>query len=407
MSRFFMAMMLCVAMFASFWAQAAEEQVETDCVPEGRVLLPASNSWTTSVALVKQLRDKRIVLLGEHHDNIEHHRWQLQMITGLHVLNPNMVLGFEMFPRQSQPVLDRWVAGELTEDEFLKQVKWAEYWSFDPALYLPMFHYARMNKIPMYALNVNRSLIHKVGAEGWDKVPVAEQEGVSKPATASQGYKKMLSSVFMNHGTKHGADAAKTEAEAADPMATILADPGFNRFVESQSVWDRAMAEGIINGRQKNQDAMMVAVMGSGHMMYHFGVPEQLVALGEPKPMALVPWDTEFECSYIDNQFADAVIGLRVLRSSEKQPSERLRLGVYLEKGDRGVLIKKVVPGSLAEKNELKEDDMITEMAGRSTTEVEQVIESVKSMQPGTWLPIKIQRGKNVFIEIVVKFPNK
>jgi S1-C subfamily serine protease len=82
-------------------------------------------------------------------------------------------------------------------------------------------------------------------------------------------------------------------------------------------------------------------------------------------------------------------------------------LAAHREKGAGGVLIKKVVPGSLAEKNELKEDDMITEMAGRSTTEVEQVIESVKSMQPGTWLPIKIQRGKNVFIEIVVKFPNK
>ncbi len=402
MSRFSMAMMFCVAMFVSPWAQAAEDVVKTDCVPEGRVLLPASNSWTTSVALVEQLRDKRVVLLGEHHDNIEHHRWQLQMITGLHVLNPNMVLGFEMFPRQGQPVLDRWVAGELTEDEFLKQVKWAEYWNFDSSLYLPMFHYARMNKIPMYALNVNRSLIHKVGAEGWDKVPDAEQEGVSKPAPASQGYKKMLSSVFMSHGTKHGADA-----KAEDPMVTILADPGFNRFVESQSAWDRAMAEGIVSGRQKNQGATMVAVMGSGHMMYRFGVPEQLMALGESKSVVLIPWDTEFECSYINNQFADAVIGLRVSRFSEKERSERPRLGIYLEKGEGGVLIKKVVPGSLAEKNELKENDLIIEMAGRPTTEAEQVMERVASMQLGTWLPIKIKRGENVLIEIVVKFPNK
>lgn len=401
MSLFSRWMVFCVAISAVSLVQAADVAGD-DCVPEGRVLLPVSNSWTSSVALVEQLRDRKIVLLGEHHDNIEHHRWQLQMITGLHVLNPNMVLGFEMFPRQVQPVLDRWVAGELTEEEFLKQVRWAEYWSFDASLYLPLFHYARMNHVPMYALNVERSLIHKVGTDGWDKVPVAEKEGVSKPAPASQGYKEMLASVFMSHGDKHGKDS-----KPDDQVAKVLADPGFNRFVESQSVWDRAMAEGVAKGLKDHPAAMMVAVMGSGHMMYHFGVPEQLTALGMSKPVALIPWDTEFECSYIDKNFADAVIGLRVSRFSEKEQQEKPRLGIYLEKGEGGVSIKRVMPGSLAEKSDLKEGDLIVEMAGMPTVEVEQVIERVKSMQPGTWLPIKIKRGEDAVIDIVAKFPNK
>ena len=390
-----------VAMCGVSLAQAAEDK--TECVPVGKVLLPASNSWTTNVALVDQLRNQKIVLLGEHHDNIEHHRWQLQMISGLHLLNPKMVLGFEMFPRKVQPVLDRWVAGELTEEEFLKQVKWPEFWSFDASLYLPLFHYARMNHIPMYALNVDRSLIHKVGAEGWDKVPMPDREGVSKPAPASQGYKQMLASVFMSHGDKHGSGE-----KAEELVAEVLADPGFNRFVESQSAWDRAMAEGVANGLKAHEGAMMVAVMGSGHMMYHFGVPEQLQALGMPKPSALIPWDSEFECSYIDKSFADAVIGLRVSRFSEKeQQQEKPKLGIYLEKGEGGVLIKKVLPGSLAEKSDIKENDLIIEMAGRPTTEVEQVMESVKSMQPGTWLPLKIKRGEAAAIEIIARFPNK
>jgi uncharacterized iron-regulated protein len=383
-------------------AHAAEDLAAADCVPVGKVLLPPSNSWTTNVALVEQLRDQKIVLLGEHHDNIEHHRWQLQMITGLHLLNPKMALGFEMFPRQAQPVLDRWVAGELTEEEFLKQVKWAEYWSFDPSLYLPLFHYARMNQIPIYALNVERSLIHKVGAEGWDKVPVAEREGVSKPAPASQGYKEMLATVFMSHGDKHGKDEKPEEQ-----VKQVLVDPGFNRFVESQSAWDRAMAEGIANGLNDHQGALMVAVMGSGHMMYHFGVPEQLQALGLPKPVTLIPWDSEFECDYIDKHFADAVIGLRVSRFSEKEPPEKPRLGIYLEKGEGGVLIKRVLPGSLAEKSDLKEGDLIVEMAGRRVIEVEQVMERVQSMQLGTWLPIKVKRGEAPVIEVIARFPSK
>ncbi len=403
MNFVFKVMMFFAAIHLSSWVQAEEQLNEPDCVPEGKVLLPAPNLWTTTLGLIEQVKDQDIVLLGEHHDNVEHHRWQLQMITGLHVLKPDLVLGFEMFPRQAQPVLDRWVAGELTEEEFLKQVKWAEYWNFDAALYLPLFHYARMNKVPMYALNVDRTLIHKVGAGGWDSVPVAEREGVSKPAPVGEDYKKMLASVFMSHGTAHNAGA-----NADDQLGSVVATPAFNRFAESQSVWDRAMAEGIVTGRQQHNGAMMVAIMGSGHMMYHFGVPEQLKALGEGKPVALIPWDTEFDCSYIDKKFADAVVGLRISLSSQKnEQQERPRLGVYLEKGETGVVIKRVVPGSLAEQNSLKEADVIVEMASRSVTEVEQVVDSVKSMQLGTWLPMKIKRGKDQVLDIVVKFPNK
>jgi uncharacterized iron-regulated protein len=65
-----------------------------------------------------------------------------------------MLLGLEMFPRRAQPVLDRWVAGELTEAELLTQTEWSKVWGFDPSLYLPLFEFARMNRVPMVALNV-------------------------------------------------------------------------------------------------------------------------------------------------------------------------------------------------------------------------------------------------------------
>jgi hypothetical protein len=74
-----------------------------------------------------------VVLLGEQHDSEDHHRWQLQTLSALHAQRPEMVIGFEMFPRRVQPVLDQWVAGELTAQEFLKQAEWDKVWSFPPA----------------------------------------------------------------------------------------------------------------------------------------------------------------------------------------------------------------------------------------------------------------------------------
>ena len=48
-----------------------------------------------------------VVLLGEQHDDPDHHQWQLQTLAALHALRPNMVIGFESFPRRLQPVLDQ------------------------------------------------------------------------------------------------------------------------------------------------------------------------------------------------------------------------------------------------------------------------------------------------------------
>ena len=64
-------------------------------------------------ALLARMARQQVVLLGEVHDSAEDHRWQLHTLTQLHALQPQLAIGFEMFPRRVQAVLDQWVAGEL------------------------------------------------------------------------------------------------------------------------------------------------------------------------------------------------------------------------------------------------------------------------------------------------------
>ena len=146
-----------------------------------------------------------------------------------------MVIGFEMFPRRVQDVLDRWVAGELSESEFLQRSHWAEVWGFDAAYYLPLFHFARMHRVPMVALNVERELVRRIGREGLDAVPENEREGVGRPEPASAAYLRELHAVYARHG--RGASGG-------------VDDPAFQRFVAGQLMWDRAMAEGHPSGPQ-------------------------------------------------------------------------------------------------------------------------------------------------------------
>ena len=112
-----------------------------------------------------------MTLLGENHDDPDHHRWELQTVAALAALHPKLVLGFEMFPRRVQTVLDRWVAGDLNESAFLKLSDWSQVWGTDATFYLPLFQFARINRIPMVALNVENSFTHTVGEKGLAAVP--------------------------------------------------------------------------------------------------------------------------------------------------------------------------------------------------------------------------------------------
>ena len=189
-------------------------------VPVGTWVCPGSDEKRDDalVALAK----RGVVLLGESHDQAEHHRWQLHTIAALFSHRPDMVLGFEMFPRRVQPVLDRWSKGELNETAFLREVDWPQIWGFADELYLPLFHFARMHRLPMLALNIDRATNRRVAAQGLASVPSTEREGVGDPAPASSFYRDRLFEWFKKH------PAAGQDARAASER--------FERFVCAQLV---------------------------------------------------------------------------------------------------------------------------------------------------------------------------
>jgi uncharacterized iron-regulated protein len=270
------------------------------CVPVGVWSIPAPGGMREIGAreLFLQTRSQPVVLLGESHDSAEHHRWQLHALVALHVQRPDMVIGFEMFPRRVQDVLDRWVAGELSESEFLARSHWSQVWGFDAALYMPLFHFARMHRIPMLALNVERSLVRRIGREGLDAVPESQREGVGRPEPAGPEYLRELHAVYGQHGK--GTAAGSSGA---------LDDPKFQRFVAGQLMWDRAMAEAIRAGRSRYPGRQVVAIMGSGHTGPG-AVPHQLRALGIAPTAVLLPWDRKAECAPPEPGSADAVFGV-------------------------------------------------------------------------------------------------
>jgi len=378
-----------------------------DCVPVGKWLAPASGTTIPAKHLIRRMAARPVVLLAETHDSAEDHRWQLQTLAALHLQNPNLVLGFEAFPRTSQPVLDRWIRGDLSERQFLKQSRWKEVWGFDARLYLPLFHFARQNRIPMIALNVGRDFISRVRKSGFDAIPAGERRGLTKPAPVSAAYKKYLERVFAEHQKqrKQKAEQGKAKSEKAAGMPE---SQNLERFIEVQSTWDRAMAQALADARNAGGKPVVVGIVGGGHADYGFGIVEQLASLGIQNGAVLAAWGQDRSCEQLKGEdgraVADAVFGIAELPEPPKP--HRPKLGIMIAPTKGGVRISSVLKDSIAEESGLRKGDIIIGVAGTSVASTGELISAIHRQAPGTWLPLRVKRGKET-VEIVAKFPSR
>ena len=354
-------------------------------------------------ALYDELASASVVLLGEAHTDADHHRWQTSVLAALHSRNPNLVIGLEMLPRKVQPALDAWSRGALDEATFLEQAQWRELWGYDADLYLPILHFARINRLPMVALNIDRQLVSKVGAGGWDVLAADERMGLSDPAPASQAYRRSLGELF---SYKLGAGIhtqSEGHGDALPSLEEVMQMDAFNNFVDAQLTWDRAMAEALAESHRLDKGALIVGIVGRGHLEHGYGIPTQLADLGIDGVRVLLPVD-KADCGTLQAGLADAVFMLEA--RSEPQPAPRPRLGVMIENADPGVSVMQVIDDSVAESGGLLKGDVVLRAAGFETESVDALIEVVQRQAPGTWLPLDIMRDGQA-MQVIARFPQR
>jgi len=388
-------------------AKAAQSE---SCQMAGVWLDPENRQALDPAAMLSQTAGPGIVLLGESHTSKEDHLWQAQALAGLYAHHPQIIIGFEAFPREVQPILDDWSKGKLSEEDFLKTVNWNEVWGYDADLYMPLFNFVRQNRLPMKALNVDRTLVSRVGREGWDAIAVDDREGLGDPADASADYREALAKVYAakaarSHEMPVG-EAASAAGKTLPSLEAILEDPGFNRFVEAQLTWDRAMAEALATAAGEEPEALVVGILGRGHVEHGFGVAHQLADLGAARVSSFLPVRTGAACDSLEATVADAVY-LVDERQDDRAAPERPRLGVFIETAnDGGVRLIEIVDGSIAAATELSAGDIIVEAAGVELETSSDLVEVVSRQAPGTWLPLGVLRDGDR-LELVAKFPPK
>ena len=109
----------------------------------------------------QRLRGARIVLLGEKHDNPDHHRLQASALGAMVTAGRHPAVAFEMFDTDQQTAIDQYRARPSAPADGLgKATGWqASGWpSFEA--YLPIVEVAFESRLPIVAANFPKKKVH-------------------------------------------------------------------------------------------------------------------------------------------------------------------------------------------------------------------------------------------------------
>src|SRR6188768_1459607 len=135
-------------------------------VPE-RVFDNRGKGFSDFEVMLAELARADAVFVGEQHDDPNTHRLELAIVEGLTRRGVPVVVAMEMFERDVQGSLDKYAAGTIAEEQFLKESRpWPRY----ATDYRPILEYARANKLPIVASNVPRRIASDVGKTGLSAV---------------------------------------------------------------------------------------------------------------------------------------------------------------------------------------------------------------------------------------------
>jgi len=232
--------------------------------PDDRLLRVSDRAVVSLSDIIPDLKSAKLVFIGELHDQELHHQAQLEVIRRLYESGVPVAVGLEMFRRDSQAQLDRWVKGEITEEAFQKI--YFDNWGLPWDLYRDIFVFARDHKIPLVGLNVPREITRQIAREGFASL-TPEQLG-DMPAVSclvDDAYAAFIRRSLGMH-THGGMD--------------------FTRFCEAQLFWDTAMAWNALRFLKDHPSSTMVVIAGSGHA-WKRGIPAQ-VTTRTPLPFRVI-----------------------------------------------------------------------------------------------------------------------
>lgn len=225
----------------------------------GRVWEVRGERFITPATLAAELAGARYVLLGEKHDNPDHHRLQAWVLAEFEARGQSPMVAFEMLHADQAEALSRHLAerpGELAG--LAEAVGWASSGWPEWAMYEPIFAVAVAARWPLAAANLAPAEVRRIAAEG----------------LATLGAERLA--VLALDRPLDEAAAASLAAEIEASHCGHATPALVARMSAAQRVRDAVMADALLGAGAQGG----VLITGTGHARRDRGVPWYLAARG-------------------------------------------------------------------------------------------------------------------------------
>ncbi len=348
------------------------------------VIVETKTGDTISPAqLVSRLGGVRLLLIGEEHTNIDIHRIQARVIEGLQAAGRRVLIGLEMYPYTEQPSLDQWRDGLLTEEGFVRLSRWYDNWGYNWEYYRDIFLFARDHRIPMYALNAPREVVAAVRRKGFSNLTAEEAAHIPKDIDVSNP----------DHLTFFKATFA---GEMGGPMVHAgMSDDMWKSMVSAQATWDATMGYHAVQALKQpaNGTAIMVVLVGSGHVAYGLGIEHQARQWFKDPIASIVPMavtDNLVPIQTVRASYASFIWGIPEEIDS-LYPSPLLSTRPL---GDgKGMQVLEPEPRSLAARAGFKANDVLVSMDGSPLPDKETLNRLLAAKRWGDTAVFVVRRG--------------
>jgi uncharacterized iron-regulated protein len=359
----------------------------------GDILHLASGFYISKPQMLTNATRSRIIYVAETHDNPASHRLELQVLQAMQDKNPGKTaLGMEMFTTDQQDILDNWVAGTLSEKEFLRQSKWfSAGWNFAFDYYRDILWYCRDHSIPVIGLNINKKIARQASMTPMTELPPEIQRQLPEMDMNDPYQLAMVEAMLAGH---HG----------GSQMIGV--------FHRRQTLWDETMAQSVAGYLQNKPEMNMVVVAGGWHIEYGFGIPRRVfqrlphsyTIIGS-KTIKIAEGKNPQTMNVTMPQFPMLKADYMVFLEYELPPKEKVHLGVLLDDKDdeAGVLVAGVMPGSTAANAGIMKNERIIGIDGETVIENFDIIYTIKNKSPGDTATLVIL-GDGVERQVEVTF---
>jgi uncharacterized iron-regulated protein len=216
----------------------------------GKIWSSHDKRWISEAELNTALVSRKFILLGETHDNPDHHRLQMTMLKTLHNAQRRPAIAMEQFDIENQAAIDKALQGINTTADTIADAGKLNRKGWQWEHYRPIVDWAVSKRLPLRAANLSRVDARRVFSEGVKASPV-----------------KFADAFFAT--TWNDARAAALKQELVAGHCGQLPDAMAPGMANVQRVRDAIMADAML----AYQPSGAVLIAGRGHVRRDRGVP--------------------------------------------------------------------------------------------------------------------------------------